>query len=207
MREQTKNKYIGKTFGAITVIDINSETYNKENQVKRTYFNCKCNRCGNKTIIRSDRFSLNSKYTPKSCTSCINNLQKEIAEKKYKILETKWLRGRINSIKSNAKTRNINIEINNDTIESIINKQCYYCGDDFAKGIDRLDSSKSYSIENCVPCCYVCNRMKNKYSKDLFLEKVYKIYKNHIESSTTISKESTLQANGNGKGEPLSASA
>lgn len=47
--------------------------------------------------------------------------------------------------------------------------------------------------------------MKNKFSKEDFINKVKSIYNNYIKSSTTISKESTLQANGNGNGELLTA--
>lgn len=47
--------------------------------------------------------------------------------------------------------------------------------------------------------------MKNKYSISTFLNKVKQIYSNHNEGSTTISKESTSQANGDGNGELLTA--
>lgn len=53
-------------------------------------------------------------------------------------------------------------------------------------GIDRIDSSKGYNKENCVPCCFLCNKMKsNLYYKD-FLHHIGKIYK--YSSSTTIEK-------------------
>lgn len=70
-------------------------------------------------------------------------------------------------------------------------------------GIDRIDSSKDYTLDNCVPCCFICNRIKNKYDLNTFFDKVEKIYLKHIKGSTTISKESTSQANGNGNGELL----
>lgn len=47
--------------------------------------------------------------------------------------------------------------------------------------------------------------MKNKFSEDMFLSKIKQIYHNLIKSSTTISKESTSQANGDGNGEFLTA--
>ena len=72
-------------------------------------------------------------------------------------------------------------------------------------GIDRIDSTKGYSKDNCVSCCKMCNIMKNKFSKEDFLNKVESIYNYYIKSSTTISKESTLQANGSGNGELLTA--
>ena len=47
--------------------------------------------------------------------------------------------------------------------------------------------------------------MKMDLTLPFFIEQIKKIYNNHKESSTTISKESTLQANGNGNGELLTA--
>jgi hypothetical protein len=205
MKKETLKKYIGNTFGVLTVLSLERETYNKETQTKRTYFKCKCNRCGEETVVRADRCSKNCRFIPKSCTKCTNELQAEIAENRWKIKNTKWERGRINSIRSNAKSRTISLEISENEIKELIYKKCFYCGDKFAKGIDRIDSKVPYIKENCVPCCYICNRMKNKYSLDIFLEKIKKIHKIHIEGSTTIPKGSTLQANGNGNGESLRA--
>jgi hypothetical protein len=36
-------------------------------------------------------------------------------------------------------------------------------------GIDRVDSDKSYSIDNCVPCCGECNRAKILMTYDEYL--------------------------------------
>lgn len=37
-------------------------------------------------------------------------------------------------------------------------------------GVDRLDSDKGYTPENCVSCCWEVNRMKNDMPKERFLE-------------------------------------
>ncbi len=37
-------------------------------------------------------------------------------------------------------------------------------------GIDRLDSSKGYTLENCVPCCEEINVMKMALTKDRFVQ-------------------------------------
>lgn len=42
-------------------------------------------------------------------------------------------------------------------------------------GIDRIDSSKGYTLDNCVPCCKKCNIMKLDSSKDDFIAQAYKI--------------------------------
>jgi hypothetical protein len=200
MKEKTLNKYIGKTHGVLTVIALDHETYDKEKQRKRTYFKCKCNKCGNTTIVRSDK--LTTKYwIPKCCNNCVNQQQHETAIKLHENGIPSYFKKRISSIKGNAKSRNINMQLTDNEIYNIIQKSCYYCKEKEAFGIDRIDSTKDYTIDNCVPCCFICNRIKNKYSIDVFLDKISKIYNNFfIERSTTIPKGSTLQAKGNGNG-------
>ena len=204
MKQETLNKYINTTKGVLTVIDLDHEEYDKEKQRKRSYFKCYCNRCGKETIVRSDRFG-KSNYKPKSCSNCVNDLQKQIAETKYPS-EEKKLRDRVSSIIACANGRNYKMNLTREEIKEYLVKPCYYCNCENCMGIDRLDSKKDYSKDNCVSCCTICNRIKNKYDLNTFLDKVYKIYnKFYNESSTTISKESTLQANGNGSGELLTA--
>ena len=204
MKEETLNKYIGNTYGMLTVLSLDHEDYDTVKQVKRSYFKCKCNRCGSITIVRADRFG-KGKYIPKSCNNCINTLQKEIANKKYPI-EKRYERGRINSIKSNAKSRHLKMFLTDNEIIDFLYKPCFYCGENNAMGIDRIDSKKNYTKDNCVSCCFICNRMKNKYNLSTFLDKINKIYLNfHNKSSTTISKESTFEANADGNRELLTA--
>lgn len=203
MKIETLKKYIGNTYGVLTILDLDHEEYDKIKQIKRSYFKCKCNRCGSETIVRADRFG-KSKYSPKSCTYCINDLQREIAYKKWNTIERKPIRDRINSIKSNAKIRNYKVELTDEQIEDFLNKPCFYCNCPHANGIDRVNSKENYTIDNCVPCCFICNRMKNKYDLNIFLDKVKDIYNNfYNKSSTTISKESTSEAIADGKGESL----
>ena len=105
-----------------------------------------------------------------------------------------------------AKKRNIPFELSFEEFNNLVSKDCVYCGkepeiptckrylkskpfttDPDAKfnGIDRIDSSKGYTIDNCVPCCEMCNKMKLDHSKEFFLKHVTKIY-NFNKSSTTI---------------------
>lgn len=203
MKQITLQKYISKTFGNLTILSLDHETYDKETQIKRTYFLCMCNRCNKTTVVRADRFSKNCTYCPVSCAHCVIDRQKEIAESKYQIVETKHYRNKISSINSNARSRNLQQNLSDIEIKEFLDKDCFYCGKS-AFGIDRIDSLKGYTKTNCIPCCKICNIMKNKFSLDLFLEKINLIYnKFHNESSTTISKESTSQANGDGNGETL----
>ena len=42
-------------------------------------------------------------------------------------------------------------------------------------GVDRIDSSKGYELDNCVPCCSKCNIMKLDYTTNEFLQHIEKI--------------------------------
>ena len=204
MKETTLKKYIGNTYGSLTVLDLDHETYNSETQTKRTYLKCLCNRCGKNTVVRADRFAKNSTYAPVSCAHCVIDRQKETAEKKYQIKNTKTYRSKISSIKHNAKSRNLNINLTDEYMKSLFDSNCHYCNCNKAMGIDRIDSKLDYTIENSVACCGICNIMKNKFDLNIFLDKIKQIYFNfYKEGSTTIPKGSTLQANGSGSGELL----
>lgn len=105
-----------------------------------------------------------------------------------------------------AKNRKITWDLTPDQFKKLIHENCFYCGKtpDYRKsdcveekvnGIDRLDSTKGYTIDNCVPCCSICNKMKQTFTVNEFLQKISEIYsyKNLIsQGSETISKESTL---------------
>lgn len=44
------------------------------------------------------------------------------------------------------------------------NKSCYYCGDGlplYGSGMDRIDNGKGYTLDNVVPCCFKCNKIRN----------------------------------------------
>ena len=120
----------------------------------------------------------------------------------------------------NAANREIPMNLTFDEFNSLIIQDCYYCGakpevhesliersnksEPMLKhnGIDRLDSNLGYFKDNCVTCCYICNRAKAQMSSDEFLGHIAKIYHHSInkESSTTIPKGSTSEtiAGGNG---------
>lgn len=43
-------------------------------------------------------------------------------------------------------------------------------------GIDRIDSSKGYTIDNCALCCRQCNYLKNNMSQDDFADWILSIH-------------------------------
>lgn len=109
------------------------------------------------------------------------------------------IRLRISSLKQGAKDRLLEWNITDEKARELINSNCYYCNTEPLVGIDRIDSSKGYTIDNVVPCCGTCNIMKNAFSQETFLEQIHKIYNNRLKSSsTTIPKGSTPEANAGG---------
>jgi hypothetical protein len=76
---------------------------------------------------------------------------------------------------SNRRNRHYVFALSFEEFSKLINDSCYYCGNFNCRGIDRLDNSIGYILENCVPCCEHCNIMKNKYSIEEFIEQIKKI--------------------------------
>lgn len=87
-------------------------------------------------------------------------------------------------------------EISIEEFTRLASNKCYYCGSgpsnllheprfngDFTyNGLDRMDNLRGYTLDNVVPCCWVCNRMKSKMSLKEFLEHISKIcFRRHID--------------------------
>ena len=163
----------------------------------RAFVKCKCTRCGEITIVRDDK--LKGNYKPTSCDKCYPKFNGEqihkrclqasgLSDEEYE--RTRDIRNRIQSFKRGAKQRNISYNLSDEFAEKLLQQECYYCGTSEFIGIDRLDSLKGYSEDNCVSCCKYCNLMKNKLSYDLFTTQISKIFKYRINSSTTIENTS-----------------
>ena len=123
--------------------------------------------------------------------------------------------------KIGAENRHHKFLLTFDEFMNLVKKPCYYCGEPprpaseellkkrgntkeptfYYNGIDRIDPKLDYTIDNVVTCCPTCNYMKHTLTQEGFYRQLVKIV-NHLKlGSTTISEESTLQANGSGNGE------
>lgn len=200
-----QNKTLNLENDNFRIIKFDEERYEKNNR-KHLYYLIQCKKCGE--IFSRKKECINN-FENVKCRNCIHN-------RFGKCLNTLLYNVYIHYI-NNAKQRNIKWNLSEEEFKYIITQPCIYCGEqpnvtktatyknisEKITGIDRHNSSKDYNIENCVPCCKMCNIMKNKFSEKEFINKINQIYNNYIKSSTTISKESTLQANGNGNRELL----
>lgn len=87
-----------------------------------------------------------------------------------------------------AEKRQINFELSEYEINELIKQNCYYCGDMNDKGfngIDRINNDKiiGYKLNNVLPCCSICNFMKQKTNDSAaFIDYCINISKNYNKS-------------------------
>lgn len=96
-------------------------------------------------------------------------------------------------MKNKAKRNKKEYTLSVDDLKDIILLDCHYCGappsNKFMQrlkggnkfltysGLDRMDSTQGYIPGNCVPCCFICNSMKNNLSYPDFVKHISTLYK------------------------------
>lgn len=112
----------------------------------------------------------------------VRRTQKYIQNNKQKFLDYRHSYNRTTgagylSYKNHAKKRDREFTITLGEFSELILKPCHYCGEDKKRiGVDRIDNTKGYTLDNCAPCCKLCNYMKRDHSLDDFLDHIRKIY-------------------------------
>jgi hypothetical protein len=166
----------GDKFGRLTAI-----RYSHTGKHHRRYFLFSCD-CGKETTITAEAATSGN---TKSC-GCLAR-----ESKKAQLLPDN--RGVINQIilgyKRHARDRGFQYLLTFEKTKEVINQNCWYCGippsnikitknciEGFSyNGIDRIDSSKDYTVENVVACCRLCNLAKRDMTIQEFYEWVLRI--------------------------------
>ena len=135
----------------------------------------KCVKCGQWKEITE--FYTNGKIKKKGytqvrqnrCKSCIKEEGKQWAIDRQTNIKYKYM-----VYKSAAKKAGRVLALPIEDFEILVKSNCHYCGAEpvTLNGIDRLDNKKGYFLDNCVPCCPVCNWMKSDLSLNEFSEKI-----------------------------------
>lgn len=186
---------IGNKYGRLMVIKMLDEKGNR-GQLK---YLCKCD-CGKSHIVTGE--SLRSGKS-KSC-GC---LKKDFIEKnKFKRnmdRENAMLKIQYSHIKRRNKSKGFIDILSFDDFCRLSRMKCYYCDAEYSRviedrycemkekgkisdtilkinGLDRVDSSKGYAIDNVVPCCVTCNTAKNKMTQKEFKEWIKTVYENYV---------------------------
>lgn len=174
---------IGKKFGKLTVIKY-SHTDTRGNQdYKRTdkVWLCKCE-CGN------DKYRTTSSLNKNASCGCYlkRKIEYGLSSKKtvYNIYK-----------KLSAGKRGIEFDIPFDMFIKLTSSNCHYCdsepqnvcknprgnGDYTYNGLDRINNSKSYNVNNVVPCCLMCNGAKSNKSISEFYQWIKQLCKTQKE--------------------------
>jgi hypothetical protein len=119
--------------------------------------------------------------TERTCLRC--NVLKPFSEFKseticLKCAEKKRLNieSRLREYKRGARTRNLEWSLSDVVALALFQMPCYYCNShESLNGIDRLDNTQGYILENCAPCCTTCNFGKRDLSEEEFLEMCLKV--------------------------------
>jgi 5-methylcytosine-specific restriction endonuclease McrA len=156
---------------------------------------CECS-CGSRRNIKRHQLTAGK---AKSCGCKKRESQFPLGQPEANAVYSNYLR--------NAETRSLSFDIPSDVFFDLIVRQCHYCGappsnvmkgrnrssvDFVYSGLDRLDGSKGYLIENVVPCCFVCNRAKSDLTEDAFLEWISNLVAN-VRKKSAIRPSSELK--------------
>lgn len=157
----------------------------KSKYYKKRMWLCKCD-CGNMTEANTGSLTCDKK---KSCGCLTSTKSAENSIKsRYKIVkQDAGYRSIYSSYKLNAKSRKFDFNIDFDYAVSIMKSDCHYCGiepsNTYMKsyynatynGIDRVDNTKGYEMDNIVSCCKMCNIAKNNNTEEYFLQWVKRL--------------------------------
>ena len=154
----------------------------------RIHWKCLCD-CGNTITVMAATLNKSSKPT-RSC-GCLR--------KENTFSQIEYGRSAFNQVlkayRFGASSRGLPFSLTEDEFRDLTKKNCHYCGEEPSKetsfvangqyrynGLDRVDNSKGYTLENCVPCCQQCNFLKGKMNVESFLNQCLKVAK-HMTSN------------------------
>lgn len=168
---------INKKFGKWTVL--RKAGHNKRGE---SHWLCKCD-CGTEKIVKEASLL---RGASKSCGCLVKELNSFRYTKPSGVVSSNRVYDRY---KKGAIKKGRAFELTKEEFIYLTSNNCYYCGskpknicnigkigDYTYNGIDRIDNTKGYIIDNCITCCETCNRAKLKMTKFDFLEWIDRVY-------------------------------
>lgn len=160
--------------------------------IKRKYiYKCLCLKCNKTFLGRSDILKRGSR----NCGCTIS----EGANKRGLQSRGSLIDRVLQVYKNAARYRDFKFEIPLEIFTQLITQNCFYCNklpsNKFERtikrkngikdyllynGLDRVDNNKHYTIDNCVPCCKICNIMKRDLTQKEFINHIKNIYDYNI---------------------------
>ena len=166
---RTKINRIGQIFGVWKVLNDHTRVRGKplEHDVE-------CIHCRYKRILRQDKLV----RRPPKCPICSTFKLPEIIRESFNTETTSWpikQRYKFKAYLSALQKRKLTWNLSTEQVKVLFDSDCHYCGVPAAdspsgNGIDRIDNTKGYEPDNCVPCCIECNRVKLNRSYERMIE-------------------------------------
>lgn len=193
-----------------SVGDILGNCYKLVKFLHGNYWEVECIKCGKLQVQSIPNIKRHKKETCLYCEhpNAVRNYNGGGGIVKYTLDERyyNYYKERINFNNTNTKRKFKLWELSLEEFTKIIHSDCFYCGgkpskdnvwnksgkrktqeeEFYSNGIDRINSDKGYTIDNCVPCCKICNRMKSDLSLEEFKTHIFKLYDSFNKCSTTI---------------------
>lgn len=151
---------------------------------KAYHWNCRCS-CGKEKEVRSNHL-LSGKTNSCGC------YRTEIRTRKDRPTTVRQI---YTTYKHGAARYNRVFELTEEQVYNLAIQNCVYCGalpQNIAKhatnskynwiynGIDRVDNSKGYTLNNVVTACRHCNIAKRTMSREEFLSWIERVYNHSI---------------------------
>ena len=161
-----KDNMIGNRFGQFIVLSEHGKAKDGHTQ-----YLCRCE-CGTEKIIAGNLLVTGK---TKSC-----GCSRRTGSVKHMIYH---------AVQRHTENRNLCFELTEQQVMDIVFCNCFYCGCEGSNtirntyeeikwnGLDRIDSSKGYTIDNVVPCCKYCNQAKNNLTQDEFYDWIKRVVK------------------------------
>lgn len=196
------NEFIGFKVGKVTVISFEKEIIGNKGRIHHL-FRYRCI-CGNEGLSTKSNLKAARKINTFSCYSCRGidvGQRNTTASLKYEDPLDAQCSIVYSNYKSKCKMKGWLFTISFNIFKETIIQNCHYCGDPpkqyrldrakvrqgispvFINGIDRIDSTNGYTIDNILPCCQNCNLAKRSLSYKEFLHLITKIYEHKIKNN------------------------
>lgn len=139
----------------------------------------------------------------KQSCGCLGQERKNTLGDRLRIVNTKPdKQGPLNKLFGNykraARRRSYEWMLSKEDFKNLISQNCFYCDAEpstgiwvarkqtventlIYNGVDRKNNKEDYTIDNCIPACFTCNRMKMDLSFENFMDKIHQIYIKHYE--------------------------
>lgn len=186
-----KDIKLNKQFNRLTAI----KYYGKKNSKDRWLFKCEC---GN----TKEAYAYNVACGKTRSCGCYAKEVSRDPKRKFKLPKGEASKRQLFlAYKRGASKRGFEFSIDLQIFEQLTSENCHYCGvppsnttvrgklmptngEYIYNGVDRVDSSKGYTIDNVVSCCTTCNYAKHQLSYDEFIEWINRLVNFRTERTT-----------------------